>query len=112
MRLSASLYLGLLYVLSSFAFLAAESRAQPELLTYQHPKNFAQEVLPRLDEVTIDELQSLFSDGSLTSEDLVNVSHSSSLNLFPGANRGRHTSSAPGRSIPYFMRSAKSTRMH
>ncbi len=76
MHLAASLYLGLLYVLPSFSILAAESRGQRELLTYQHPQDFDQKAFPRLDEITIDELQSLFSDGTLTSEVLVNVSQS------------------------------------
>lgn len=75
MRLAASLYLGLLYVLPSFSILAAESRGQRELLTYQHPQDFGQRAFSRLDKITIDELQSLFSDGTLTSEILVNVSN-------------------------------------
>lgn len=76
MRLAASLYLGLLYVLSSFSTLAAASRGQRELLTYQHPQDTAKDAFPRLDEITIDELQGFFADGSVTSEDLVNVSFS------------------------------------
>lgn len=83
MRLAASLYLGLLYVLPSFSILAAESRGQRELLTYQHPQDFGQKTFPRLDEITIDELQSLFSDGTLTSEILVNVSHPTLLDPCP-----------------------------
>ncbi len=75
MRLAASLYLGLLYVLPSFSILTAESRGQRELLTYQHPQDFGQRAFSRLDEITIDELQSLFSDGTLTTEILVNVSN-------------------------------------
>lgn len=73
MRLSASLFSGLLYVLPSFFLLAAEPRVQRGQLTYQPPQTTVRDAFPRLDEITIDELQSLFGDGTLTSEALVNV---------------------------------------
>ena len=76
MRLAASLFLGLLYVLPSFPVLTADSRVQREQLTYQHPQKFKREVFPYLDEITVDELQDLFAEGLLTSEELVNVSQS------------------------------------
>ena len=64
--------MGLLYVLSSCA--TTELQPQRGILTYQYPGKTAQESLPRLDEITIDDLQRLYSEGSLTSYDLVQVS--------------------------------------
>ena len=72
MHLAVSLYVGLLYVLPSCA--TAELQPQREILTYQNPGKTTQESLPRLDEITIDDLQKLYGEGSLTSYDLVQVS--------------------------------------
>lgn len=73
MHLATSLSVGLLYVLPFCA--TAEFRTQREILTYQYPGKDSRPALPRLDETSIDDLRRLFSDGSLTSYDLVEVSH-------------------------------------
>ena len=73
MHLAISLYVGLLYVLPFCA--TTESHPQREILTYQDSGKNAQQLFPRLDEITIDDLQKLYSEGSLTSYDLVQVSH-------------------------------------
>ena len=79
MRLAVSLFLGLLYVVSTCAPSNAESQPQFELLTKQLPLARIQGAYPRLDEITIDQIHELFNDGSLTSQDLV---HACSLRPF------------------------------
>ena len=73
MHLAVSLFLGLLYVVSTRAPSTAESQHQFELLTTQLPLAPQRQSFPRLDEITIDQLHGLFNDGSLTSEDLVHA---------------------------------------
>ena len=73
MHLAVSLFLGLLYVVSTHAPSTAESQHQFELLTTQLPLAPPRQTFPRLDEITIDQIRGLFNDGSLTSEALVHA---------------------------------------
>ena len=73
MYLAVSLFLGLLYVLPCQAASAVEYQNQSEILTKQYTINLHQQSLPRLDEITIDQLRGLFDEGALTSEDLVHA---------------------------------------
>ncbi|KAL8832436.1 MAG: hypothetical protein Q9191_000256 [Dirinaria sp. TL-2023a] len=68
MHLAISLYVGLLYVLPCAI---TESQPQREILTYQYSGKNAQQVFPQVDEITIDDLQQLYSEGSLNSYNLV-----------------------------------------
>ena len=73
MRLAVSLFLGLLYVSSFHAASAAEYLPQFDILTKQRPVEPSQQHSYRLDEITIDQINGLFDNGSLTSEFLVDA---------------------------------------
>ncbi len=56
--------------------LAADLNNKRSVAYYQCPTRSFSTTFPRLENVNIEELHSLFEDGSLTSADLVHASHS------------------------------------